>query len=153
MLKEYMVENSQFRSKNPDCAKRLTQKPWIPLNGKSPQNGICIMALLWLEGFFLDCVQTCLVTKHILDLGGVQLKHSQKSPWLLSLPWVHNAWNSTRLLCVKTKLVQVFSLIKLSRKLEESVKQSRFFPTRVLKQLKTRPSVSLGEINIAPLWW
>ena len=28
--------------------------------------------------FFLDCIQTYLVTKHILDLGGVQLKHSQK---------------------------------------------------------------------------
>ena len=27
--------------------------------------------------FFLDCIQTYLVTKHILDLGGVQLKHQK----------------------------------------------------------------------------
>ena len=36
-----------------------------------------------------------------------------------------------------TKFVQVFSLIELSWKLEESVKQSRFFCTRVLKQLSS----------------
>jgi len=49
------------------------------------------------------------------------------------MPWVHNIW----LLCVMTKFVQVFSLIELSWKLEESVKQSRFFRTRVLKQLSS----------------
>ena len=43
-------------------------------------------------------------------------------------------------------------LSELSRKPEESVKQSPFFPTRALKQLKTRPSFSSGEINISLLW-
>ena len=131
MLKEYMVEKSQFRSKNPNSAKGLTQKPWIPLNKKSSQNGIYIMALLWLEVFFfffLDCIQTYLVTKHILDLGGVQLKCSQKFTLvsLYAMSPRRTGFHMTPV-CADKVCAGLF-LIELSRKPEESVKQSPFFP-------------------------
>ena len=60
------------------------------------------------------------------------------------MPWVHAVRDSTWLLCVLTKFVQVFSSLSSPGNQKSLLNNHPSFPTRVLKQLKTRPSFSSG---------